>query len=87
MDFFHFLVFLSFFYLFISQKSSNFALVIELDRHIEILLLGNDCVIVPGLGGFMAHHADARYDEEDVTRGETGRRRAQGSYEHQPNKI
>ncbi|MBO4719185.1 MAG: SPOR domain-containing protein [Prevotella sp.] len=67
MDFFHFLVFLSFFYLFISQKSSNFALVIELDRHIEILLLSNDCVIVPGLGGFMAHHADARYDEEDHT--------------------
>jgi len=53
--------------LFISQKSSNFALVIELDRHIEILLLSNDCVIVPGLGGFMAHHAEARYDEEDHT--------------------
>ena len=56
-----------FLYLFISQKSSNFALVIELDRHIEILLLSNDCVIVPGLGGFMAHHAEARYDEEDHT--------------------
>ena len=53
--------------MFISQKSSNFALVIELDRHIEILLLSNDCVIVPGLGGFMAHHADARYDEEEHT--------------------
>ena len=39
--------------------------MIELDRHIEILLLSNDCVIVPGLGGFMAHHVDARYDEED----------------------
>ena len=67
MLFFHFIEFLSFFYLFISQKSSNFALVIELDRHIEILLLSNDCVIVPGLGGFMAHHAEARYDEEDHT--------------------
>ena len=53
--------------MFISQKSSNFALVIELDRHIEILLLSNDCVIVPGLGGFMAHHEEARYDEEDHT--------------------
>ena len=53
--------------MFISQKSSNFALVIELDRHLEILLLSNDCVIVPGLGGFMAHHAEARYDEEDHT--------------------
>ena len=67
MQIFHFLEFLSFFYLFISQKSINFALVIELNRHIEILLLSNDCVIVPGLGGFMAHHAEARYDEEDHT--------------------
>lgn len=41
--------------------------MIELDRHIEILLLSNDCVIVPGLGGFMAHHVDARFDEADGT--------------------
>ena len=39
--------------------------MIEIDRHIEILLLSNDCVIVPGLGGFMAHHVEARYDEEE----------------------
>lgn len=39
--------------------------MIELDRHIEILLLYNDCVIVPGLGGFMAHHVEAHFDEED----------------------
>ena len=39
--------------------------MIELERHIEILLLSNDCVIVPDLGGFMAHHIEARYDEED----------------------
>jgi len=39
--------------------------VIELERHIEILLLSNDCVIVPELGGFMAHHTEARYDEHD----------------------
>ena len=39
--------------------------MIELERHIEILLLDNDCVIVPNLGGFMAHHVEARYDEED----------------------
>ena len=44
---------------------SNFAAVIELDRHIEILLLDNDCVIVPGLGGFMAHHVEARYEEDE----------------------
>ena len=49
----------------ISQKNTNFATVIEIDRHIEILLLTNDCVIVPDLGGFMAHHFCARYDEED----------------------
>lgn len=39
--------------------------MIELDRHIEILLLSNDCVIIPGLGGFMAHHVNARYDENE----------------------
>ena len=39
--------------------------MIKLDRHIEILLLENDCVIVPGLGGFVAHHVSARYDEQD----------------------
>jgi cell division septation protein DedD len=39
--------------------------VIELERHIEILLLSNDCVIVPDFGGFMAHHIDACYDDTD----------------------
>ena len=39
--------------------------MIKLDRHIEILLLENDCVIVPGLGGFVAPHVSARYDEQD----------------------
>lgn len=39
--------------------------MIEINRHIEILLLSNDCVIVPGFGGFMAHHIDARYDGRD----------------------
>ena len=37
--------------------------MIELARHIEILLLENDCVIVPGLGGFIAHYRTAKYDE------------------------
>ena len=36
-----------------------------LERHIESLLLHNDCVIVPDLGGFVAHHVDARYNEEE----------------------
>ncbi len=53
--------------LFRSEKTRTFAPVIEIDRHIEILLLSNDCVIVPDLGGFMAHHVDARYDEADGT--------------------
>lgn len=40
--------------------------MIELERHIEILLLTNDCVIVPGLGGFMAHYVEAHYDKDDA---------------------
>lgn len=44
---------------------TTFALVNELERHIEILLLSNDCVIVPDFGGFMAHQVDARYDDRD----------------------
>lgn len=39
--------------------------MIELDKHIEILLLSNDCVIVPALGGFVAHYVEARIDERD----------------------
>lgn len=37
----------------------------DLTRHIEILLLDNDCVIVPGLGAFLTHHVPARYDDID----------------------
>ena len=33
--------------------------MIELAQHIEALLLENDCVIVPGFGGFVAHYAPA----------------------------
>ena len=39
--------------------------MIELNRHIEILLLSSDCVIIPGFGGFMAHYVNARYDSDD----------------------
>lgn len=39
--------------------------MIQIGRHIEILLLSNDCVIVPGLGGFVTHKINARYDEDD----------------------
>ena len=37
----------------------------DLAKHIEILLLNNDCVIVPHLGGFIAHYVPAKYDEAD----------------------
>ena len=37
----------------------------ELKRHIEVLLLQNECVIVPDFGGFMAHQVCARYDEDE----------------------
>ncbi|MBR4601059.1 MAG: SPOR domain-containing protein [Prevotella sp.] len=37
----------------------------QLERHIEILLLSNDCVMVPGLGGFMTHHVCSTYSEND----------------------
>ena len=40
--------------------------MIELERHIEILLLSNDCVIVPEFGGFVTHHIEAYYDESDT---------------------
>ena len=39
--------------------------MIELSRHIESLLLDNDCVIVPDLGGFIAHYQPARYEEDE----------------------
>ncbi|ATV25497.1 SPOR domain-containing protein [Prevotella intermedia] len=39
--------------------------MLRIDRHIEILLLENDCIIVPGLGGFVAYHSEARYEQSD----------------------
>ena len=39
--------------------------MIELAKHIEILLLGNDCVIVPELGGFITHYQPAHYEEDE----------------------
>ena len=37
----------------------------NLARHIEWLLGENDCVIVPGLGGFIAHYTPARRIEAE----------------------
>lgn len=39
----------------------------NLEKHILKLLLSNDCVIVPGFGGFIAHHIPASYDEKNNT--------------------
>ena len=39
--------------------------MIEINRHIEILLLANECVIVPDFGGFMTHQVPAHYDADD----------------------
>ena len=49
------------------MQSRNFAHMIELAQHIETLLLENDCVIVPGFGGFVAHYSPAtRVKEENI---------------------
>lgn len=37
--------------------------MISLSRHIELLLLDHNCVIVPGLGGFIANTASAVYND------------------------
>lgn len=41
--------------------------MIELAQHIEYLLLENDCVIVPGLGGFVAHYVSSARVAKDNT--------------------
>ena len=42
-----------------------FARMNDLARHIEALLVENDCVIVPGLGGFIIHYTPAVWMEKD----------------------
>lgn len=39
--------------------------MITLSKHIEILLLDNDCVVVPDLGGFIAHYQSAYYNDSE----------------------
>lgn len=49
-----------------SAKISNFAVKMkEVAQYIERLLLQNDCVIVPGLGGFVAQDCEACYVKEE----------------------
>ena len=40
-------------------------MMIELAKHIEYLLLENDCVVIPSLGGFIAHYQPAHYEESE----------------------
>ena len=47
------------------DKKHYFCSMIELAKHIEVLLLENDCVIVPGLGGFIAHNRQAEFKESN----------------------
>jgi hypothetical protein len=42
-------------------------MIVELAKHIETLLLENDCVIVPDFGGFIVHNVSARKDETEQT--------------------
>ena len=52
---------------FLFNHTENFTYLcsmISLSRHIELLLLEHDCVIVPGLGGFIANYAEAQYDND-----------------------
>ena len=37
-----------------------------IEKHLAVLLLDNDCVTVPGLGGFVAHRLCSRYDEDET---------------------
>ena len=39
----------------------------ELTKHIEALLVENDCVILPQFGGFVTNHTPARWIEEEQT--------------------
>lgn len=42
-------------------------MIVELAKHIENLLLENDCVIIPGFGGFIVQYIPARrIDEEGI---------------------
>lgn len=53
-------------YLLACGEMSNFAVnMIEVAQIIERLLLQNDCVIVPGLGGFVAQDCEAFYVKEE----------------------
>ncbi len=39
--------------------------MIELARHISLLLRTHDCVVIPGFGGILAYRVEASYDEHE----------------------
>lgn len=39
--------------------------MLTLAKHIETLLVKHNCVVIPGLGGFVTQHQDAYYNEEE----------------------
>ncbi|MBO4642009.1 MAG: SPOR domain-containing protein [Bacteroidaceae bacterium] len=47
------------------EKIPIFALVNDLSKHIEYLLLSNDCLIVPQLGAFVVRHMNSEWSEEE----------------------
>ena len=52
------------------EKNCNFVrwqLMINLDKYIRELLLQHDCVILPGLGGFVANYKPATFDASQNT--------------------
>ena len=47
------------------KKTINFATMITIDKHISRLIALHDCVIVPGLGAFLAQRIPAYYNTEE----------------------
>ena len=48
----------------ISGKSSTFVKMFSIIEHIEYLISDHDCVVVPGLGAFIAQYIHAEIDLE-----------------------
>lgn len=49
------------------MKDIYLCLMLRLTTHIERLLLGQDCILVPGLGGFVLQTANAAYNPDEET--------------------
>ena len=47
-----------------SKKVTNFAVMISLIRHIEYLMMNNDCVVIPGWGALIAQYSESFYNEQ-----------------------